>query len=317
MKKTFLLFILFFCCQFVVEAQFFPPAKLTYTVSDFTTYTLTQEDINVLSNEVQRINESTGNRIAVVVMATSSGENLESFSLRMANQWVIGSKKKSNGVLILVLVKDRKMRIEVGKGLTKVISNQEAERIISESMAPAFKLNNYRSGLMKGLKDLETVMIENAEAAGNNYAKYTVLWLFLPWFLFIELLKRLLKYKWLVKMLGFIGYMLIGMLAVNIGVSIGFAFILFLISFLLFKFPKYRWLFKKTQAANNRSSKLVYSIGILGISMVSVPYDNYYLGSGIGGGSNFSGGGSFGDGSGGSFGDGGGSFGGDGGSGSW
>ncbi|MEL6560009.1 MAG: TPM domain-containing protein [Bacteroidota bacterium] len=317
MKRFIFLFILFCYCQLSIKAQFFQPAKLTYTVTDFTSYTLTKEDINILSNEVERINESTGNQIAIVVMATSAGETLESFSLRMANQWGIGSKKKSNGVLILVLAKDRKMRIEVGKGLTNVISNQEAERIIAQHMAPEFKLNNYRSGLMKGLKDLEAVMIENADAAENKYAKYVILWLFLPWYLFIELLKRLLKYKWLVKMLGFIGYLLIGSLAVNIGVSIGFAFILFLISFLLFKFPKYRWLFKKTQSANNRSAKLVYSIGILGISMVSVPYDNYYLGSSSGGSGNYSGGGSYGGGSGGSFGGGGGSFGGDGGSGSW
>lgn len=316
MKKITLLFIFLFLYHLTIFGQIIIPAKLTYTVSDFTSNTLTREDINELSNEVQRIYDSTGIELAIVILESSFGESLESFSLRMANQWKVGNEKKSNGILILVLKNDRKVRIEIGKGLSNVVTNQEAERIISHSMIPDFKLNEYGSGLKKGLSSLEKVLIKNADLMKTDYSKYTLLWLFVPWFFMIELLKRLLSYKWLTKILGFVGYVLIGMFVVDIGVSIGFAFILFLISFLLIKYPKNRLVFKKTESSQFQAGRLVYSIGFLGISMISIPQNNYFLGNGTGSGLGDYSGGSFG-GSGGDFGGGGDSFGGDGGSGSW
>src|SRR5262249_41755252 len=61
--------------------------------------------------------DATTNQIAVLIIPSLEGEILEDYSLRVAEKWKLGNKDRDNGVLWLISIKDRKMRIEVGHGL--------------------------------------------------------------------------------------------------------------------------------------------------------------------------------------------------------
>jgi uncharacterized protein len=83
----------------------------------------------------------------VAVFASLEGESLEDFSIRLAERWRVGRKGLDDGAIIVVFLRDRKVRIEVGYGLEGAIPDVEASRIIRESIAPRFREGRYAAGL--------------------------------------------------------------------------------------------------------------------------------------------------------------------------
>jgi uncharacterized protein len=75
------------------------------------------------------------------------GESLEDFSIRLAQQWRIGQKSLDNGVILLIFVDDRKMRLEVGYGLEPIIPDIVAGTLIRETLAPRFREQRYTAGI--------------------------------------------------------------------------------------------------------------------------------------------------------------------------
>jgi uncharacterized protein len=90
---------------------------------------------------------TTGAQVAVAIFPSLDGENLEDFSIRLADRWRVGQKGLDNGVIILVFAKDRKVRLEVGYGLEGAIPDAVAGQIIRDSIAPAFREGRYAAGL--------------------------------------------------------------------------------------------------------------------------------------------------------------------------
>jgi uncharacterized protein len=81
----------------------------------------------------------THQQLVVLTIPTLSGEPLETYSLRVANTWGLGYKGFDNGILVLLALQERKVRIELGKGMERYISDAQAGSIIEESMVPAFR----------------------------------------------------------------------------------------------------------------------------------------------------------------------------------
>ncbi|MBP7738886.1 MAG: TPM domain-containing protein [Spirochaetes bacterium] len=94
--------------------------------------------------------ERTTNQVAVLTITSLEGESIEEFATRVFGKWRLGRKKKDNGVLIIVAVKDRRMRIEVGYGLEGVLTDVKAGRIIDTIMAPRFKAGDFDGGVTAG-----------------------------------------------------------------------------------------------------------------------------------------------------------------------
>ncbi len=61
--------------------------------------------------------EATSNQVAVLTISSLEGETIEAYSIRVAETWALGAAENDNGVLLLVALNDREMRIEVGLGL--------------------------------------------------------------------------------------------------------------------------------------------------------------------------------------------------------
>ncbi len=85
--------------------------------------------------------------MVIAIFPSLESENLEDYSIRLAQQWRIGQKGLDNGVILLVFVQDRKVRLEVGYGLEPVVTDAVAGRIITEVIAPHFREGRYTAGL--------------------------------------------------------------------------------------------------------------------------------------------------------------------------
>lgn len=85
--------------------------------------------------------------MVIAVFKSLEGESLEDYSIRLAQQWRIGQKGLDNGLILLVFLQDRKVRVEVGYGLEPTITDVVAGQVIRESLAPHFREGRYGAGL--------------------------------------------------------------------------------------------------------------------------------------------------------------------------
>lgn len=104
-----------------------------------------------LTESLRRHEQKTGNQIAVLTIATIHGESVEEYAVRVFEQWKLGQKGKDNGVLVVVVPQDRRMRIEVGYGLEGVLTDAYASRIIRNLMTPRFREGDFSSGVARGV----------------------------------------------------------------------------------------------------------------------------------------------------------------------
>jgi len=116
------------------------------------------DEANVLSISKSQIEgilqaerDSTSNQIAVLIIPSLEGGSLEEYSLRVAEKWQLGKKQKDNGVLLLIVVEDRKMRIETGYGLEGSLTDAISSRIIRNEIAPRFRNGDYDGGVQAGV----------------------------------------------------------------------------------------------------------------------------------------------------------------------
>ena len=110
--------------------------------------------------------EKTSNQIAVLTLPTLDGESVEVYATRVFEAWKLGQKGKDNGVLVVVVPKDRKMRIEVGYGLEGTLPDVAAARIIRNVMTPAFKAGDYDQGVGDGVAAIVATLEGRGDAAG-------------------------------------------------------------------------------------------------------------------------------------------------------
>lgn len=115
-------------------------------VNDFTGV-LNNEQKQQLEQKLSEFEKSTGDEISIAVIKSLNGDTVENFTVKLFEDWGIGKKDKDNGVLILVAVEDRQMKIEVGYGLEGALTDAQSFWIINNEMAPAFRDNDFYGGL--------------------------------------------------------------------------------------------------------------------------------------------------------------------------
>ncbi len=91
--------------------------------------------------------QATGAQMVLAIFPSLEGESLEDFSIRLAQQWRVGQKSLDTGVILLVFVQERRVRLEVGYGLEPVVTDAVAAQIVRESIAPRFREQRYAAGL--------------------------------------------------------------------------------------------------------------------------------------------------------------------------
>jgi len=92
----------------------------------------------------------TGNQVAVLILSSLDGELLEEYSHRVATTWKLGQKGTDNGALLLVALKERKVRIEVGYGLEGALTDARSAQIIRNDIVPRFRAGDLPGGIVAG-----------------------------------------------------------------------------------------------------------------------------------------------------------------------
>ncbi len=112
---------------------------------------LSSQTTQSLEQALKVFEDSTSNQIAILIINSLEGEALEDYALKVAEAWKLGDQKNDNGVLLLIAVNDRKIRIEVGEGLEGPLPDAMCSRIIRNEIAPAFRRQAYDEGVTAGV----------------------------------------------------------------------------------------------------------------------------------------------------------------------
>lgn len=126
------------------------PTQFRKYVTD-ETGTLSSSEISALNSKLSNEDKETSNQIIVYLISTLDGESLEDISIRLAEKNKIGKKDRNNGVLMLIVKDDKKIRIEVGYGLEGVLTDAKSSSIIRNDITPSFKSGSYYEGINKGV----------------------------------------------------------------------------------------------------------------------------------------------------------------------
>jgi uncharacterized protein len=126
------------------------PEKPQGRVTDYTG-TLSPNEKGTLERKLADFERETTNQIAVLLIPSLQGESLEDYSIRLAEKWKIGQKGKNNGVILLIVKNDHKLRIEVGYGLEGALPDALSGSIIRNEIAPRFKTGHFFLGIEAGL----------------------------------------------------------------------------------------------------------------------------------------------------------------------
>jgi|SRR5579862_7139021 len=119
-----------------------------------TAHILSSFELASMTSLLADFDHETGHQIAVLTVPTLGGEAIESFSLRVAKAWRLGHADLADGILITLAMRERRVRIEVGAGMERFISDPVAKSIIEKVMVPSFRRGDIAGGLRAGLMRL-------------------------------------------------------------------------------------------------------------------------------------------------------------------
>ncbi|MDQ1355378.1 MAG: uncharacterized protein QG657_5688 [Acidobacteriota bacterium] len=125
-----------------------------------------------LETLLQDVENKTSSQVVLLTINSLEGEALEDFSIRVVENWKIGQKEFSNGVLVLLALAEKKIRIEVGYGLESIITDMKSGYIIREIILPYFKKGDYYNGLNQGLTAVTGLISRDFEITPEQLARY-------------------------------------------------------------------------------------------------------------------------------------------------
>ncbi|WP_200380115.1 TPM domain-containing protein, partial [Rubrivivax gelatinosus] len=130
-----------------------PVPALSARVIDQTA-TLKPEQRAALEAKLAAFEADAGPQIVVLIVANTAPEDIAAYAWRVADQWKIGRREVGDGVLVVVSIGDRRVRIEVARALEGAIPDLAARQIIDRAMRPAFREGDYAGGLDAALDQL-------------------------------------------------------------------------------------------------------------------------------------------------------------------
>jgi uncharacterized protein len=144
------------CAAGLAAQELQPIPKLEARVTDLTG-TLTAAQQADLEQKLTAFEQRKGSQVALLMVQTTQPETIEQYSLRVAETWKLGREKPDDGVLLLVALQDRALRIEVGYGLEGALPDITAKRIIADTITPLFRQGEIYAGVNAGLQQIMRV----------------------------------------------------------------------------------------------------------------------------------------------------------------
>ena len=122
---------------------------------------LSRNEFEKIENFLLDLDQKSKVQIAVLIIPSLEGESIEDYSMQVAEEWKLGDKEKDSGALLVVAVKDKKLRIEVGYGLEENLTDSRSGQIIRSFIAPQFRSGNYGEGIYDGIKAMAAYASED------------------------------------------------------------------------------------------------------------------------------------------------------------
>ncbi len=111
------------------------------------TGTLAEPQRAALDAKLAALEERKGSQIAVLLLPSTAPEEIEQFGIRLADAWKLGRKGVDDGVILIIAKDDRRMRVEVGRGLEGAITDLNANRVLDEYLRPSFRAGDFYGGI--------------------------------------------------------------------------------------------------------------------------------------------------------------------------
>ena len=124
---------------------------------------LSSDDRRQLVNDLAALEAKSTDRLVVVTLQSLQGYEIEEFGYRLGRHWGIGQAGKDNGVLLIVAPSERKVRIEVGRGLEPLLTDGLTKIIIENAILPKFRGGDFAAGILAGARDITAVLLGDAE----------------------------------------------------------------------------------------------------------------------------------------------------------
>lgn len=159
-KLTLFLFSVFLFGNFVF-AEKIVDLKATDYVNDFADVLTTEQELE-LSKILGDLEKQTDRQVAVAIVNDLDGDYIEHYAVKLFEQWGIGKggsdKTSDEGVLFLIAIEEKQMRIEVGYGLEPTLTDGISQNILDNYVRPEFKKGDYYAGIKTGVDNINTVL---------------------------------------------------------------------------------------------------------------------------------------------------------------
>ena len=126
--------------------------------------TAARDSINLMLGQLE---QGSGIEVAVVMLPSIGNDDIFDFAHNLFRKWGIGKKKENNGLLVLFVMDQHKVRFTTGYGLEGTLTDALSKRIQMNEMVPAFKEGKWDEGMVKGVR--ATVAILKGEVAADQY----------------------------------------------------------------------------------------------------------------------------------------------------
>ena len=166
-KKTKILLIILLILTISQQSMALDYPKPVGYVNDYASI-LTPDQVLKLDNELQNFDNKTTFEITIVTVKSLGGLNIETYTMGLMNTWGVGKKNKDNGVMLLVAINEKKVRIGTGSGMGQVLSDSDASDIIQNDIIPYFKKGDMSGGIISGTERIMSHLNgQNVSSVGN------------------------------------------------------------------------------------------------------------------------------------------------------
>ena len=118
---------------------------------------------NSLNAKLEQFRTTVGPQIAVLVVGSTGNQSIEDYSIDVAREWGVGDAQRDDGVLLVIAIDDRKLRIETGSGIEGDLTDVEAGRIVDLVVVPQLRNDDPTAAVVAGVDALTT------ELSGQSY----------------------------------------------------------------------------------------------------------------------------------------------------
>jgi len=153
-------------CNAYISFAYVSPGAPKGFVNDYAML-LAGEERNSIEQLLKDIEKSSLVEFVVVIIPQLGDETIETYAIKLFEEWGIGKKGADNGILLLISHEDRKLRIEVGYGLEGIITDAFSARLIQTVLAPAFAQGKYADGIIEVVMRISTVVVDPSGVAAQ------------------------------------------------------------------------------------------------------------------------------------------------------